>query len=618
MLEPEVRQLIVDALRPPPGFVLDNAFGTTFTLDLVALLTAPVAFSLFDRQEADGTARQDPIALLQALRSHADRISIFCQAGQIAVPRDYRSLFVYLEDSIYPVIPPKPDALFHPKVWYLKFVTRAGDDTRYRLLCLSRNLTFDRSWDTILQLDGSRGEDEQHPQLQQFGHALVEMARRTAPLPIERAARILDLASEFARAQWELPEGFETVRFWPLGHDDQMRDPFEGNRGRMLVVSPFVTSGQLARLTKPNRNADSVLVTRDETFERLGGQATTHLAERLVLGSGVNDPTLDHVAIAAFEQIGESVNSTLHGLHAKCFVADAGRKARLWTGSANCTDAAFHGNVEFLVELTGSKQRCGVQAVLGEDDNRLGLRKLLEPYTPDRMEPKPPTEEELAELAIDIARRTIGSMPMTAISARHDEKLWQLQLQAKAPNVPITPEMQEVSVHIRPVTMGASTAQQVAISDPGFQLDFLVSEQSITPHFAVELTLGAFVVEFLAIATLVGAPLDRMDRVLSDVLKNRADVLRFLLLLLGDVEEALTAFDHASPNGTGTWMTGPGTEALLEPLVIAFARDPQRLRDVARFVEELRRGESASALLPEQWDEIWSPIGAALEKEPLA
>ena len=70
MLEPEGRQPLLDALRPPPGFVLDRAVGTSYSLDLLALLTAPLAFALFDRVTDDGDALDvDPVALLEPFRS---------------------------------------------------------------------------------------------------------------------------------------------------------------------------------------------------------------------------------------------------------------------------------------------------------------------------------------------------------------------------------------------------------------------------------------------------------------------------------------------------------------------------------------------------------------------
>jgi hypothetical protein len=89
MLDPFQRRHLIDALRPPPGSVLDHAVGTTFSLDLLALLTAPLAFTFFDYEadEAQGGPVADPLALLEALRRYADRIAIFCDAGRIVVPR---------------------------------------------------------------------------------------------------------------------------------------------------------------------------------------------------------------------------------------------------------------------------------------------------------------------------------------------------------------------------------------------------------------------------------------------------------------------------------------------------------------------------------------------------
>src|SRR3981189_2318201 len=97
MLEPEGRQLLLDALRPPAGYELDHAVGTTYALDLMSLLAAPLGFALFDREASDGRLIGDPISLIEAVRRPADRIHIVCQAGEIAIPRDHRPLLSYLE-----------------------------------------------------------------------------------------------------------------------------------------------------------------------------------------------------------------------------------------------------------------------------------------------------------------------------------------------------------------------------------------------------------------------------------------------------------------------------------------------------------------------------------------
>lgn len=105
MLEPEGRQFLLDALRPPAGLGLDRAIGTTYTLDLTALLTAPVGFALLDREASDGRSTADPVALLDAVRRNAERIDIFCQAGAIALPWNYQPILTYVEESIHEVVP---------------------------------------------------------------------------------------------------------------------------------------------------------------------------------------------------------------------------------------------------------------------------------------------------------------------------------------------------------------------------------------------------------------------------------------------------------------------------------------------------------------------------------
>lgn len=152
MLEPDVRELLLDALRPPDDCELVHAVGTTYSLDMQALLFAPLAFAMFDWALGDDGA-PNPIALLESFRRHADRTTVFCQAGQIGLPRTYQPLLTYLEPCVVPVTPPQAHRIFHPKLWVLRFRPHDGDRDRYRLLCLTRNLTDRDDEPTVLEAD---------------------------------------------------------------------------------------------------------------------------------------------------------------------------------------------------------------------------------------------------------------------------------------------------------------------------------------------------------------------------------------------------------------------------------------------------------------------------------
>ena len=242
MLDPRDRGLLLEMLRPPSGYRLDFAVATTFSLDLLALLTAPLAFTFFDWEDDEGRPVVDPLALLEAIRRNANRLALFCQAGRISVPKQRdQPLFSYLENCVHEVAGERPTAVFHPKVWVLRYTAEAGP-VRYRVLCLSRNLTFDRSWDTALVLDGELVDrknafSRNHP-LADFVAALPTLATR--PPATATIEQIDQIQNELRRVQFEPPPGYEDIAFWPLGIPGHTRWPIKGRVDRMLVLSPFV------------------------------------------------------------------------------------------------------------------------------------------------------------------------------------------------------------------------------------------------------------------------------------------------------------------------------------------------------------------------------------------
>ncbi len=93
MLRTDERTLLVDLLTPPEGgFRLERAVGTTFTMQLESLLRVPLA--VVGSEWNDGA---DPLGVMEAVRSSADRIDAFCQAGMLRVPAAVNPLLSFLE-----------------------------------------------------------------------------------------------------------------------------------------------------------------------------------------------------------------------------------------------------------------------------------------------------------------------------------------------------------------------------------------------------------------------------------------------------------------------------------------------------------------------------------------
>ena len=615
MLEPEGRQPLLDALRPPPGFVLDRAVGTSYSLDLLALLTAPLAFALFDRVTAEGDALDiDPIALLESVRRHADQIDIFCQAGQIAPMKEHKPIVAYLERSVHGVVPPNPDAIFHPKVWLLRYRSGLGA-LNYRFLCLSRNLTFDRSWDTVLRLDGEVKGEVAGPDaspMADFVRTLPELALN--PLEPDRVASINALADELAHVTFTLPEGFREAKFWPMGHDTVERWPLDGRIDGLFTVSPFLTVPMLARLSSRGRH--HVLVSRTESLDAVGANALAGFDEVLTLSSvAMADAEAQPESTPSDEALAEAAEHELQGLHAKCYVADAGGLARVWTGSANATTAAFGGNVEFLVELTGPKRLFGVEVTLGDRPGQPSLRSILEPYHPTNAEPRPLTVAEELDRELDELRRWLGSHRFTAKVGVVDADLYEVVLRGSHSRSRAVVDL-PMGVVCRPLTTRGAP-RGVSINGDDLVVEFPgLSFEALTSFFVFTAKISRDgehrEIEFVVNAELVGAPDDRRQRILASLLKNREELLRFLLMLLSGMGESGQLAEAALGGGRWAWAWSESS-ALFEPMVRALARDPTKIDEIGSLMQELMKTPDGRSILPDGWEEVWEPIRSARE-----
>jgi hypothetical protein len=615
MLEPERRQLLLEALRPPPGFVFDAAVGTTFTLDLVALLVTPIAFAMFDVEAEDGRALANPIAVLEAVRRHAGRVTVFAQAGEIKVPPAVRGAYAYLERSVVPVQPPRAEGIFHPKVWCIRYRSPDGE-TAYRFLCLSRNLTLDRAWDTVLRLDGrptATARTLSKP-LGDFVRALPGLAVR--PVSNDRRALVDVIAEEISTCTWEpLPDGLDLKGFVPMGHDGNESWPFPHDSWRRLIVAPFVKEDFLERFTKKGRR--DYLVSRESTIEQLGKPPLSHLGHVWVLRPEAEaDPASIDADAAPADQRIETSAPELRGLHAKLFVMNDPYRARIWTGSANATIQAFTQNVEFLVHLDGTNRLHSPEVLTASEGGpSVGFGKLLMEYTPPD-EAQPPDPKEEATFALDAIARELGGIKFEAKADALEGDRWRLNLQAEAA---LPASLNETSIHLRPVSLGAGAAVEPRRMKAGFEAEWIVSFAGLTEFFVIDLESSsggdAVKVSFIVTAPLVGGPADRLERILAGEIKNRSALLRLLLLLLGNLDAAfgdLVEIVSGEPTG-GSWgeVNVLGSDALLEPLMRTLARDPNRLDDIERLVAELSKTEAGRDLLPPGWASLWTSVSAA-------
>jgi len=624
MLAPRDRTLLLESLRPPAGYRLGRALTTTYTLDLVALLTAPLAFTFFDWEDDEGLPSGNPLALLEAVRRNARRLHVFCHGGAIHVPKRGQVLLAHLEPCVVEVAAPK-GGVFHPKVWVLRFDPEPGsrESVRYRLLVGTRNLTFDRSWDTLLRLDGEptaeRGLPRRNRPLAEFVGALPGLA--TGEVPGEAQTAAAELAEELRAVEWERPAKVRELEFLPLGLGREAW-PFDRGR-RRLVIAPFLDTAFLERFA--GEREDGVAISRSDALHAaLDG--LDGFSERYVLADGADGDEEDEAEASSghAEPASEaSEGSLLRGLHAKLFVLDDGHRAHVFTGSANGTLAAFERNVEFLVRLDASKHAMGIDTLLGREVKG-ALLELLEPWKAVEIEEDPERElrerlERRAEEVRDALARsdlrleaTLAGTGNEGDGAASEEEVLRLELQGERPSL-----QKGVRITVWPVVLGPQAAAELDSSSPLAR--FEVSLGAATAFLAFEVLARESGLEhrlrFARRLPLTGLPEDRDERLLRLLLKDRETVLRLLYLLLSAEEisaERLIAIGQR--DGTGEWRTNDYGLPLLEPLVKALARGPEGLAPVERLIADLSRTEEGRAMLPEGFEELWDAVRSAREE----
>lgn len=593
MLEPQSRAALTEQLKPPTGFELSHAVGTTFTLDLATALAVPLSFA------SHGVSVQhDTLGVLDAIRRAADRVDVFAQAGELSMGTR-SDLVAFLEPMIHPVAPRR--GLFHPKVWFLEY--RAGEHTAYRFISASRNLTADRSWDVVVRLDGVPAREGRRREAAAVNKPLVDLLRRLPSLAVHaldpgRTSRIEGLAERWRTVEWEHPDPMKSMTFHVLGVSGTGAPDLRGQRG--LFISPFLSDDGM-RMLRSGIRTDTHLVSRAESLDRLRPDSIDPRLSTYVLDDAATYPSADEPDGSPTAAV--PAGEPLSGLHAKAIVVDRLDGAHVFLGSANATSAAWQSNVEVMVEFVGPVPKVGVQATL----NALG--DLTDEYLTEGG--REPTPKEEAERALEVFVRGLAGARFTArvlTGTPYALRVWAdesfaAKLSRRQADV-------TVSWHLltRPdlggTAVGSSESDAVTLSD--------IPLADITP-FMVLVARDAMDNQrrTILVARLLDDVDNRRDAVIARQLSDRAAFIRLLTLLLelsGSFASGPTASGATGFFGTAD-ASGAGT-GLFEALVRAVGEGHGGLGDARRIIDYLRENDE-EGVLPDGFDELWSQVWSA-------
>ena len=350
-------------LMPPDGYRLDRAVGTTYSLDLEALTAVAICLGL--SEETDSKLMQNPIGMLNALQKVSDKIVLFCEAGQIKVPTKPTALSILLEKMVVEVALPKDRQLgrypaFHPKTWILAYVNAEGDK-KYRFVVMSRNLTFDRSWDISFAMDSSKNvrQKKKTQPICDFLDYLVTNVHNTSNNAGKKRNLIRGLCADIKDVSFSLDskifgEDFEVL---PLGigknayrmQEDILFCKERGNANstfnELVVMSPFLSESVIADFNLTDRalsDCKRTLVTRRSELGKLKA-------------SDVDNFTIyalkDEIIDGEDEISDELADKKKQDIHAKIYLRRKYSDVDLYLGSMNASYSAINKNVEMMLWL---------------------------------------------------------------------------------------------------------------------------------------------------------------------------------------------------------------------------------------------------------------------------
>jgi hypothetical protein len=614
LLAPDQRALYSDSLRPPIGHVFDGGLATTFSLDLEALLTVPVYLALASVPDARD-ALANPIAILEAIERTSQKLAIFVQGGRMHAVDKQPRLCALLESVTIEVNAPRGGS-FHPKLWLLRFrpQNNSNGTPLLRLLVLSRNLTNDRSWDFVLRLEGKPGRRNvvANNPLAKLVAALPELANRTDQITSSTRELVLGLADQALCTAWELPDGFDELSFETIGLS--RRTWWLPHSHRLAVVSPFCDDSALEALADATPEP-ALLLSRPETLETISAPTRVRFGRVCVL---------DDAAETEDGEEGDQSDRRLYGLHAKVYLLDRGWNTTLIVGSGNATRRVFKtgDNVELFALLTGRRSKIGNVGTLLSTE---GLGAILTDFVePMERTPEISQAELQAEKDLEAARAVLtqAGLTLNCLTERTPPKgkamvgpqggLWRVTLTTSKP---------VALAGIRRISVWSVTSRKEQARD-GLPLTIkgtvhlgAYSLADVCGFIAFELEADAAdrSITFSLNVPVIGLPSHRDRAILRSVIEGADGFLRYLRLLLAD----LGGFQSPPILNDGGklrhWsIGGDASDALLEDLVRALSREPDRVRAVDRLIERLDEPDAENPVVPADFLALWGAFRALI------
>lgn len=602
-----MNDLVYNEIVSTPGFELEFAVGTTYSVDAEIFFALALSFARLG-EEFSEEEFNSPFRLLQGADKAMKKIALFCNRGGLVPPKKVNKLYAMLDKCVFEV-DDKHDKLanFHPKLWIIKERSLSNPQERQiKLIVLSRNLTKDSSLDIAATMTaplGAKPDEEVRRKHEPLKSLLLDLAQFPDR---KKKKKILTLAADFdSLGRFQLKDPYVDYDFVPLhfgknlNQEVDFRSQLPGRK--MIVISPFVDKSDhvftsegekpsaLKWLNDYGRTDRKVLITRMESLT----------PDIMNLYSGENREVWTISPVAVKNDI-LSVN-----LHAKMYFSHSPKDGGeyLWLGSSNATHNGFYRNSEFLLRLKLRKSRGQFDKFFKEfcDDEKQLFRRVemkdidLEPAKEDHT------------LSVQVRCNLIARNNLSAVAEEHDSG-YNVRINAKRlKNISGIVSFAPIQQPFNEVEMDPSYKECLLHVDKATDLsEFYIL--SVRPFEGSDFKPVKMVVRI----PTSGIPDDRDDRIFKSIIDSEEKFLKYIELMITDAPMELAANflnfsenKHSSTNDFATSMSVSLYESLLK---MAYS-NPEKLRDIQELIEKMDTG-----IVPRQFDNISKMFEKTLKK----
>ena len=593
-------------LAPPAGYNLDFAVGTTYSLNLDALVGASLALGL--SEETDSELMNNPVCLLEALRSTGDNVALFCEGGQIHMPNRVTPLYILLEKMVFSVKTPKRKGIaaypsFHPKFWLIRYRNNDGD-LRYRVIVLSRNLTFDRNWDIAYYMDGHVTADttDKNEPICDFLRYLVAQLPGTESGK-DKVKKIRALIRELPNVIFEPEEkAFYDYEFIPNGvrrasggiYQFDETDLFKDTFHEILIISPFLSGGVIRAFNDRNtrsliNDARYMLITREMSLGRLKPEDVSHFQIYTMRDAVIDGET----AISD-----EAQEIQKQDIHAKIYMIRKYSSTDLYLGSLNASHNAVYGNIEFMIRLRSKRRYLDLDKLAA---SLFGTEKdgSDNPFQEVTLQTAIIEEDDEPTKALDAVIKEINRSNPSAVVHPEDEEYYSASVHFEACDT------KGYQISIRPL---------LSRRTKGFSRDVLFTRLTITQlseFYVIGVSDGEQTVERILIIPTDGLPDDREKQVISSVVNDRDCFYRYIAFLLGDDSIlSMLEINNAGVEADDTMSRQMyHVPALYEKMLQTAAVNPEKFNGI----EYLMKTISEDGIIPEDFKKLYETFKKAVK-----